>query len=59
MSEQEKDPNAEVAEAAVEAAETGADSQSGPDAAEQLAALKLQFAETSRLLAEADLRAQA
>jgi molecular chaperone GrpE len=59
MSEQEKDPNAEVAEVTTEAAEMAADSQSGPDAAEELASLKLQFAETSRLLAEADLRAQA
>ena len=59
MSEQEKDPNAEVAEATAEAAEAAAGSQSGPDAAEELASLKLQFAETSRLLAEADLRAQA
>ena len=66
MSEQEKDPNTEVADPTVEnaeAADGGTDaataSQSDTDTAEELAALKLQFAETSRLLAEADLRAQA
>ena len=66
MSEQEKDPNAEVtdpavdnAEAAVDATEAGNESQSDADTAAELASLKLQFAETSRLLAEADLRAQA
>ncbi len=66
MSEQEKDPNAEAAdpavdnaEAAVDATEAGNETQSDADAAAELASLKLQFAETSRLLAEADLRAQA
>jgi len=66
MSEQEKDPNGEVADPAVDATEAAADtteaaadSQSAPDPVEELASLKLQFAETSRLLAEADLRAQA
>jgi molecular chaperone GrpE len=62
MSEQEKDPNAELEQAATESEQASAEApteQQSADPAVELEALKQQFAEVSRLLAEADLRAQA